>query len=70
MKAQVGDKIKITSPDKHIYATGVEIGHIGKVVEVYPAGCFAENPLWGKGSTGFFNNEFEVLKESEELDDD
>lgn len=63
MKTKVGDKIRITAPDQHSYATGVEIGHIGKVVEVYPSGCFADNPLWGKGSTGFFNDEFEVLKD-------
>ncbi|QVG64391.1 hypothetical protein Bestia_00158 [Acinetobacter phage Bestia] len=70
MKTKVGDKIKITSLDKYSDATGVEIGHVGKVVEVYPAGCFAENPLWGKGSTGFFNSEFEVLNKSEGLNDD
>lgn len=66
MKTKVGDIIEIVMPDEESLKRGVKLGQIGKVTEEYEFGCFAKNPLWGEGSTGFFNNEFEVLGESKE----
>lgn len=63
MKVKVGDIIEIVMPDAESLRRGVKLGQLGKVVEVAESGCFAKNPLWGKKSFGFWNEEIEVLKD-------
>lgn len=64
MKAHVGDKVVIVKPDSRSLRLGVKEHQVAKVTMQAYSGCYAENPLWGSKEVGFFNHEFEVLKES------